>query len=159
MNKKLRDNTDYERLRVLYSVLAGLPDSRVDLGAWKSHRPNDCGSIACAGGWAAMYPPFRELGLLSNSSGTPLMCGTPHPLDPRESYTAAGTPALSRFFGLKPADGAAMFDVFGEDPKDWKARTHRQAVMARILRFLCREGAITKERRRELMKRDCRSGS
>lgn len=65
-----------ERIRTLYAVLAGIPNDKVELGdfidpGWTygcapptamSVKTN-CGSTACALGWAALWPPFQKLGL------------------------------------------------------------------------------------------------
>lgn len=68
-----------ERLRTLYSILTGVPNKKLRLnsfvdmsGVYGWFAPtaemvnHQCGSSACALGWAALYPEFQALGLRLN---------------------------------------------------------------------------------------------
>ena len=70
-----------ERLRALYAMVAGIPEERIELETWRSrivkpYDPNwskevtnkdllsqDCGTLACAVGWACAHPEFQKQGL------------------------------------------------------------------------------------------------
>ena len=42
---------------------------------WRDGRTNevDCGTVACFGGWCALYPKFREQGVAALLYGTPVL--------------------------------------------------------------------------------------
>jgi len=59
-----------ERVQELRDVMAGIPESLVDLNSvWKNDKcgyrqpPKPCGAVACIAGWALIYPPFVESGI------------------------------------------------------------------------------------------------
>lgn len=59
------------RLVVLETKLRSIPESRFDISTWVGTKELpwggaedlSCGTVACALGWAATIPEFRELGL------------------------------------------------------------------------------------------------
>ncbi len=67
-----------ERLLRLADFLDTLPPSKFNYGTWADTLTPEgtCGTTACALGWAAQMPEFRELGLcLVNSGwGCPTVC-------------------------------------------------------------------------------------
>jgi hypothetical protein len=92
------------------AVIRGIPKKRIDLDGWQQNSlPGDddsaaenasqikCGTIACAGGWLALYPPFQELGLHPDATGVP--CYGDH--------TAMA--ALARFFEISELQARALF--------------------------------------------------
>jgi hypothetical protein len=74
-----------EEFAVNLVVMArSLPEDRVRLSVWQSNKSrlahetaqdlvNDCGSTACLGGWAALYPPLQAMGFSAGFSGHPLI--------------------------------------------------------------------------------------
>jgi hypothetical protein len=50
-----------ERLQHLITVLQGVPAEQFTLSTWRENR--DCGTVACAIGWACLDPVFIEQGL------------------------------------------------------------------------------------------------
>lgn len=46
------------------SIAAGIPEKMINLVAFirGEPSPHNCETVACIGGWAAMYPPFKEMG-------------------------------------------------------------------------------------------------
>lgn len=54
-----------ERLLKLAEKLDTVPEDRFDLSSWADDRfmPGDCGTTACAVGWACTIPEFNEAGL------------------------------------------------------------------------------------------------
>lgn len=67
-----------ELLRDAYQIIDGIPDNQFDLQWFYSFYPgdlpaaNDCGTIACAGGWLALHPQFNALGLEAGREGPTL---------------------------------------------------------------------------------------
>lgn len=158
--------THIERLRTLYAMLDGIPDSRVHLRTWNRAEGSEnvgsedamhsCGSVACILGWAAIYPPFVEQGLTMGntpSGGAAPACGA-----------ALGFDAGAEFFGLNPAQSRALFaggthnDLFfgryslgaAPIPETWPRLTQKQIALRRIRSLLFKVGAITAERNAEL---------
>lgn len=79
-----------QRLETLAHFLRTVPSARFDLGAWftvydesgdirqniwnlsvDKFRSSECGTTACAVGWACMIPEFRKAGLSASVSGIP----------------------------------------------------------------------------------------
>lgn len=70
------------------AVIDRTPDDQLELGYWQAavsiqtvdvfvYKPEHvtCETIACAGGWLALQPEFREQGLSSGNHGIPTYCG------------------------------------------------------------------------------------
>lgn len=133
-----------ERLRTLYSILAGIPGDRINLDRFLQHKTgyvpetseealHDCGTIACAGGWAAIYPEFVEAGLRLDSGHL------------RFGYRW-GFFALAGFFEMGIDDAKKVFGL------GFPGNPHKRLALSRIRSYLLRRGAITKERSRELQR-------
>lgn len=48
------------------------------LGFWRkgdATRPATCGTVACFGGWCALWPPFKAQGIAASSLGMPIVYG------------------------------------------------------------------------------------
>lgn len=150
---------EHERLRTLYSILAGIPFERLDLESFYSGTEkvadllmaeHKCGTTACAAGWAAIYPEFVEQGLSSKA-----YCNTVifEDLDWGGRYYDFS--AMARFFGLSYDESIAIFGI--KDEESWFSKgiephqcTDRRVALHRIRRFLRREKVITKSRSQEL---------
>lgn len=165
-----------ERLRTLYAILDGIPDQRIDLSDWRGWPRAEledsadpvCGTVACAFGWACVYPPFMDMGL--TMAGDHLQGYRPQFLDRRASLFGAqffsGWQALCLFFSLDPDDAQEIFGdgsrrsgFFREHGTDYSMDyspdydlTDRQKVMRRIRRYLLVMGVITTRRNAELSK-------
>lgn len=56
--------THAERLMMLASFLEKLPPERFNFRVWGTKtKLDDCGTVACAFGWATQIPAFAEMGL------------------------------------------------------------------------------------------------
>lgn len=159
---------DVERLGMLYAMMAGVPDERVNLATWrgKLNRESDknlfedCGTTACAVGWACAYPPFKRMGLHWSRQDD----GFGGPTYQNEfSWTAVG-----RFFGISESQAYLLFikdrnellyhdNDARLDSKLLEKMTDKQVVLMRIRNFLLKSGAIDNERWHEL-KRQERTG-
>jgi hypothetical protein len=121
-----------DRLLKLAEFLEALPPERLDMEIWASRRfdPADCGTCACAFGWAATIPEFRELGLELDISEF----GSGSVWYQRTS----GFAAAEAFFGLSIEDAKSLFGNFdrGRTPKD----------VARDIRNLIEREATLEER-------------
>ena len=168
-----------ERLRTLYSVLAGIPNKLIALDNYChltcdyeelpnfgervsfQHVVNHCGSTACALGWAALYPPFVKQGLRLDEDGDPWYFGT----------TYADGAAL--FFDMGPIDAGLVFGAHHtlseytsgletvRAPESGDEYPHsnlhprysqKRVALHRIRLYLLSQGAITQERSDELAK-------
>lgn len=139
-----------ERLRTLYAIIAGIPDERVDLDNWRNKKELDCGTIACAVGWACSYPKFVKQGLS--------LFGTTPTFD-TAGRTYVGWYAVEKFFGLTQGESAALFlkspgryhlgGIGINSPED-AGLSDKRRVLRRIRHLLLNNGYITKERSAEL---------
>jgi hypothetical protein len=164
MIKKITSKQGVENLRTLYAVMVGIPGRAVDLDTWRGTYNNasderllkDCGTAACAVGWACAYPEFKAQGLgFDTTHGEPYMKAYPG------KQRLVSWTAVREFFWLTNTDAHAIFtrghgghDFMspngirykeGEAPKD-----HRLLVLRRIRRLLLRDGVITPKRNAEL---------
>ena len=64
-----------ERVQMLRDMISGIPAKRLNLDKFYKKNGEPCGTIACIGGWAAIYPPFVEQGLARNVWGWPTYLG------------------------------------------------------------------------------------
>ena len=157
-----------ERLRTLYAMIAGIPEERIELETWRSRavKPNDpdwskevtnkdllsqdCGTLACAVGWACAHPEFQKQ-CLGWDGGSPIY---------RRRF---GWEAVESFFGIHYGLAKFLFSVenipysdvgtraavFKEYPLVKRGDAKRTLLM-RIRTHLLHVGAITPERNREL---------
>lgn len=79
----------------------------------------DCGTTACAAGWACMVPSFQKEGLIMGENGP-------------EYLEYVGHTALQEFFGLTREQEAFLFDSFDDThkplvltPRQWSKRCHK----------------------------------
>lgn len=168
-----------ERLRTLYSMLAGLPDEKVDLFGWRRSYvggsfvsgvcdalllDQGCGTTGCAVGWACAFPEFQKDGLFWGGSGPRYT----HQVD-EHTLVLSGWPAVSKFFGLTTSQAIALFQqspstditymgdkekreaeqIVGDYGYDLRL-PDRLRAMRRIRRFLKMQGAISALRHMEL---------
>jgi hypothetical protein len=102
-----------ERLKHLTTVLKEVPPERFDLWGW------DCGTAACAVGWACRDPQMQDEGLR-------MFNGIPH-------YKGLSAwPAVEAFFDLPEYEAAQLFMAsrYKQDPAT------PQDVIARIEKLL-----------------------
>lgn len=90
-----------EALRQLARVLAAVNPDQFDMTEWSSER--DCGTIACAAGWAAHDPWFNARGLTAEE-------GTLHWKDPdARSQPETDFYAIQAVMGLEHDAAYALF--------------------------------------------------
>lgn len=104
--------TKIKRLRELADLLDRVPRRKFDMGTWANRLPSDldpakedeCGTTACALGWATALPFARRLGAkLVLSSAYPFMGN----VRTRRSYYASDV--ARELFGVSGAELAALF--------------------------------------------------
>ncbi len=82
------------RLEVLSKFLRTLPVKKFDIETWRS----DCGTTACAIGWACTIPEFQEAGLeIDEPYEMPSFMGAFH------------YPAVAKFFDIKTEMSKILF--------------------------------------------------
>lgn len=86
-----------ERLLRLAEFLETVPKERFDLSSWVGEdwggkQDLSCGTTACAMGWAATMPEFRELGLKIASQGRRVYVG-----EPEDGYSSSAYAIISIF--------------------------------------------------------------
>lgn len=112
------------------AVIRGIPESRINLDQWQAGKVGglvilsyrtvsnvseiDCSTLACAGGWLALYPPFQKLGLRFNSWGVPSYRG----------YLRRA--ALAEFFDILEIEAR---DLFG--PKGFSEHGRHKTIWLR----------------------------
>lgn len=123
------------RLLVLADFLDRLPWHRFDLTswvgcAWKGAQDLSCGTTACALGWAATIPEFRDLGLRLRRNGEPGGNGFPT-VDGLDPYATA-----SVIFGLTLEEFDRLFIPFnGPGRHPMNANPGRVANVIRMLAY------------------------
>jgi len=131
---------EVERLRMLYAMLDGIPADRVD--CTQNYRPYllpglnlkaNNASTRSVLGWASVYPLFAAQGLRATHDGTPTYRGR------------HGLKAGALFFGLNAKQAEWMFVPHSHVAK------HKAVVLSKIRFFLLSEGAITEERKFQLI--------
>jgi len=62
---------NFELLRRAFEIIDGIPEHRFNLSRWTSGlgSENNCGTIACAGGWLMRHPEFNARGLSERAGG------------------------------------------------------------------------------------------
>jgi hypothetical protein len=112
-----------ERLLRLAAFLDALPRRSFNLMNWYQES-EDCGTVACAVGWACTLPEFRRAGLTLDASGfRGMQRGRPR-------YRGwFGFKAAEKFFGL---DSAAAERLFSPEVYPNGSRTRPQTVARRI---------------------------
>lgn len=137
-----------ERLKTLYEMLDGIPEQKVKLAHWWTGQSGvmpcpvdytkdeleDCGTLACAVGWACLYPPFIEMGLKGDWA-TPTF-GKEEDWD-----------AVMRFFDLTMEESTELFTRY---TKDHLHLSDKQYVLHKIRDLLLTSRQITVQRYREL---------
>ena len=95
----VRDWRTRQRLDHLEQVVSRAPADGFDLRFFyvQTNR-NECGTIACAAGWACLDPTFRAMGLHLDSRGVPSYDGR-----------VAGE-ALAEFFGISHDHACYLFN-------------------------------------------------
>lgn len=124
-----------ERWRQLIRVLEGVPEQKLNMGTWCDDEA-ECGTVACAAGWAGMDPWFVERGFRTSlkGNGVALYVGN--------SAWRMDYDACRDFFGADDDEAEHIFD-----PKTYKDRFGFSAcditppmVIARIRELLAKQG-------------------
>lgn len=152
-----------DRLNKLANLLDTVPPEKFDLNYWGlvskvARVPNtldiskdECGTVACACGWACTIPEFREAGLylgrtamLSYSSEYVLKYTTTSLTVPVGKVTYQGIPAAARFFAISEDQAEDLFyssSYFAVNNEDEDAAAISPAmVAARIRKLIAVEG-------------------
>lgn len=159
-----------ERIRTLYAVLAGIPGKHMRLSTWINVEHPDagmptarklvhnCGSTACALGWATLYPEFQEQGLYTaNGVGwTPAFDGALC-FAAAQGFFCLSSAEACVLFGTRYADGSGspmkvacyegLPDMYS---KESLALSDKRIALHRLRRWLELTDAITPERSAEL---------
>lgn len=154
-----------ERLRTLYSVMAGIPSLVIEMDDWrfgdyedddkkfiksaamfvnKENTHFDCGTAACALGWACAYPEFKKQGL-KYEGGSPTFPGVQEDCF---GFTD-GFEVGSKFFGISYVEAYDLFAVVDNDQKD-----HKKIFLDRLRNLLVEKNIITKKRADELKSKE-----
>lgn len=137
----------YELLKDAYAIIDGIPAKQFDLKWFSSGKgvtPNDCGTIACAGGWLTLHPAMRALGLRNSTdestSDSTLAYGH-YRLAPRFN-DEDGFEALAEFFSI-PCD--AVRDLFGvRNGIEFESSCNdKELWLYRVRKYLRDEGQLT----------------
>lgn len=128
-------NTD--RLLKLADRLDTVPPDRFDLDAWfQSFTEDECGTAACAVGWACTIPEFNAAGFRAEMSDDGYcLCPQYIPADTGPVYTSWA--AVREFFGLTQPEADRLFFA-GSYPLD--SDPTPAEVAARIRGFVRQEG-------------------
>lgn len=111
-----------ERLTMLRNQLATLTDEQLDMHDWMSveePKIDDCGTVACALGWACLLPEFKAQGLtLEHPSGAPF------PTFRTDGEVFHNYKAAQKFFQISSEHAQALFnpETYIEDEdedEDW----------------------------------------
>jgi hypothetical protein len=109
-----------ERLEQMVVMLRGLPPEKFDIAEW--HTPSECGTTACAVGWACVAPVFVKQGLYLHDQAPAFQ-------------TLTGWAAVHQFFELGSHDSHFLFDA---DWYDRRYSTPAVEVADRVEWFLAR---------------------
>ena len=120
-----------ERLLTLAAFLDSLKPKQFNIGTWREDE--DCGTVACAVGWATTIPEFQAAGLSWDERyGTPRYRRS---MDFRSSEL---------FFGLGHSDAVALFTntwYRSRNPRPWyRSRNPRPQTVARRIRQFVAQG-------------------
>lgn len=161
-----------ERLRALYAMIAGIPKERIELETWRSRvvKPNDpdwskevtnkdllaqdCGTLACAVGWACAHPEFQKQGLRWDGGPVYRRRGGLRRFhwDAVESFFGIHC-GLARFLfsveNIPYGDAKSSVAIYNEYPLV-KSDDAKRTLLKRIRTHLLHIGAITPERDQEL---------
>lgn len=107
-------------LRLAEEILPNVPEDNFNLATWKER--NECGTTACAIGWACLDEQFNEEGLTYDE-----IYATPR------YNNHLFWRAVREFFGLTQEQAC---DLFMEGGYDVEKRYHRRAVMDRIKMYV-----------------------
>ena len=133
-----------ERLRTLYQMMAGIPAEFVNLGSWRRSAGgmrivpdkvllrHECGTAACAMGWATAYPEFIAMGLHKDIDGEPIFNGLRH-------YDAAAS-----FFGIDDTQSYRLFSP------NYGMRDDKEVFLGRLRNLMVELRMITRQRSDEL---------
>ena len=93
-----------KRLMRLAKFLPTINPSQFNIYAWHE-KSSDCGTVACAGGWACTIPAFKKAGLH-------LIGSVPRCLD-KDRFPVSGFGAMRVFFGVDSSQSVKVFTADG----------------------------------------------
>lgn len=93
-----------ERLERLVDILKTVPPEKFDMSMWYSSNISECGTVACAGGYACLDPAFQKLGLHFGYNKIPCYKGQ------------EGIGALRAFFDLPSSVAMRLFLLYRVQP-------------------------------------------
>ncbi len=136
-----------ELLKQAHAIIDGIPDRYINLSHWIEGYASDGGiiecikelsceevSCGCAGGWLALHPEMRALGLLM-WFGVPDLRAGPERFRAVANVGAGywdGMWALAAFFGLSYVEARDLFKGSG----DAEQAEHKQLWLARCRRLI-----------------------
>lgn len=160
-----------ERLRDLYAMIVGIPERKIYLGVWRTGKfdkadgapdaitaheaAHDCGSTACAVGWACAYPKFQEQGLRFHRA----TYGYDVPVFTEHQTRYQNFAAVQEFFGLTLHEAHGLFLSVPENHHRvatgvtiWqeKGLSEKRRVLLRIRSLLLKKCVINRSRFHEL---------
>lgn len=129
---------NYELLKEAYAIIGGIPARKINLEAIITDRGPSlaCGTIACAAGWLAMHPKFKDMGLGLNPHGGGLAVNGIH--------TMFDT-AMAQVFGITVGDAMDLFGTrhFSRFDSDLPQHLGDKALWkARVKAFLRAQGQL-----------------
>ena len=136
-----------ELLRELHAIIDGIPDDRFDLSdiasseSYEDVSADNCGTIACGIGWAALHPTFNALGLTLSRAGNELFW---------KGKVVPWSTAGAKLFKLAPSQAFDLFRPAGicetypelDDGYVSKVATHDKQVFLGRLRRLLKTGCV-----------------
>lgn len=159
----------YARLLTLYSLIDGLPAAAVNMDTWRSVTTKrvlavmaavvsdekllatarssyrECGTCACALGWASAYPEFKAAGLRALSGG---IGWDNKPMTIVDFQGSIGYDAGAAFFGISPNQAALLFCPTRFD--QGAGGSEKTLFLKRLADLLHGLGCITPARHTEL---------
>lgn len=115
-----------ERLQMAIDIIEAIPDSKIRLAQWvycgdyealmHPTPDNQCGTVACAAGWLALSPAFRNMGLrldeIEYSYRNPDRIDEARLFlqDAGSSVLFTGWDALAHIFGLSALEAYHLFN-------------------------------------------------
>jgi len=154
MNKAVRTR----RLKTLYQVMGGIPNSVINMDNWRNDQfcgnPSDetlidaaktdpgCGTTACALGWACAYPTFKRAGLRWGKYGL-----APQYKDKTDFEAGAA------FFGITEGEAEALFSP---TYANYSSVSHKKVFLGRLRELMVDLEIITATRSIELSREEDR---
>lgn len=126
---KTQAELGYPRLKQFRDMVLGIPAERINLGSWRRSDLSDKrllteqDSVACPGGWATAFPPFKAEGLRFDTD-----------LRTPSFQNEIGFSAMAAFLGLRIGTTINLFrdTVFPDE----KGMSHKDMFLGRLRRLM-----------------------